>query len=158
MLEESTLNYHIALWWRLRSGCPWRFRKEQLILKCQSSTDIFFLLVILTSILSNNRQTNKEFVKNWLWRFFFNSQEMNRSILFSLYLLRISRRWVTFFETSHVEREPIHFHSFIGMMLGNSIDSLFCDFPSVFDLTAKSFTLDYDACSSNRSARISVLL
>ena len=70
---------------------------------------------------------------------------------------------MTFFETSYAEREhssgsmSIHFLSFIGMVLGNSTGSLFCGFAFAFDLAAKTFTLDCDACSSGGSAGISVL-
>ena len=43
------------------------------------------------------------------------------------------------------------------MMLGTSIGSLFCGFAFAFDLAAKTFTIDCDACSSGRSAGTSVL-
>ena len=51
----------------------------------------------------------------------------------------------------------IRFLSFIGMMLGKSTSSLLCGFAFAFDLAAKSFTISCDACSSGRSAGLSVL-
>ena len=71
---------------------------------------------------------------------------------------------MTFFETSYAEKEDspgsisIHFLSFIGMMLDKSTGSLLCGFAFAFDLAAKTFTIDCDACSSGRSAGTSVLL
>ena len=71
---------------------------------------------------------------------------------------------MTFFETSYAEKEDsagsmsIHFLSFIGMVLGNSTGSLFCGFAFAFDLAAKTLALDFDVCSSGRSAGTSVLL
>ena len=44
------------------------------------------------------------------------------------------------------------------MMLGTSTGSLLCGFAFAFDLAAKTFTIDCDACYSGRSAGISVLL
>ena len=54
--------------------------------------------------------------------------------------------------------KSIHFLSFIGMMLGESTGSLLCGFAFAFDRAAKSFTFGCDACSSGRSAGLSVLL
>ena len=54
---------------------------------------------------------------NRLWELvlksFFYSPEMNRSILFSMYLLRMTKKIITFFEISYAEREcfPVQYQS-----------------------------------------------
>ena len=91
------------------------------------------------------------------------SPELNCSVVFSLYCLRVSKK-IDYFLRNLVRRERrfswFNFNplSFIGKVLGNSTVSLFCGFAFAFDLAATTLTLDCDACSSGRSARTSVLL
>ena len=59
MMEESALNYNIVLLNVLEE-----LGDKQLFLKHQCSTDISFsLLLLLPSMLSNDRQSNNEFVE-----------------------------------------------------------------------------------------------
>ena len=103
---------------------------------------------------------------NCLWKLILkiilNSPELNCSVFFSLYCLRVSKK-MDYFLRNLVRRERriswfnIHFLSFIGMMLGESTGSLLCGFAFAFDRHAKCFIFS-DACSSGRSAGTSVLL
>ena len=98
-------------------------------------------------------------IKN-LWKLtlkmFFNSPELNRSVIFSLYFLRMSKKMDYFLR--NLVSISIHFLSFFGMMLGESTGSLLCGFAFVFDRLAKSFTFSCDACSSDRFSELFVLL
>ena len=96
-------------------------------------------------MLSNDRQTKKGICGKLTLKIVFNSPELNRFVLFSLYFLRKSKKMDYFFETSYAEREEfpgsisIHFLSFIGMMLGElSTGSLLCGFAFAFKRPAKS--------------------
>ena len=102
---------------------------------------------------------------NLILKIILDSPELNYSVFFSLYYLRVSKK-IDHFLRDLVRREreespgsiSIHFLSFIGMMLGKSTGSLLCGFAFAFDLAAKSFIFSCDACSSGRSAGTSVLL
>ena len=134
---------------------------NKMFLKYQYSTDISFsLLLLLTSILSNDHPTNKLFVEIDLKKIL-DPPELNCSVVFSLYCLRVSKK-IDHFLRNLVRRERrfsrfnVNPLSFIGMMLGTSTCSLLCGF--AFDLASKTFTIDCDACSPGRSAGTSVLL
>ena len=99
---------------------------EQLFLKRQCSTDISLsLLLLLPSMISNGRQTNEESVRIDSEGMFFNFPEMNRSILFSLYLLRVTKKVDYFLRNFVRSNSPVQYQSnslpFIGMMLGEKI-------------------------------------
>ena len=87
---------------------------------------------------------------NRLWeltlKIFFDSPEMNRSILFSMYFLRMTKK-MHYILRNFVRRESfpgsisIQFLLFIGMILGEEpAGSLHCGFAFAFDRHAKSFT------------------
>ena len=98
---------------------------KQLFLKYQCNTDIsFLLLLLLPSIISNDRPTTTVLVE---------IDSEDKSLSSNIELLRrllivlfesVCWRLITFFEISFAEREEspgsisIHFLSFIGMMLG----------------------------------------
>ena len=135
-----------------------------MFLKYQYNTDISFsLLLRLTRYFPTIIRPINYFWKLILKKIL-DPLELNCSVIFSLYCLRVSKKIDHFFEISYAEKEyspgsmSIHFLSFIGMMLGTSTGSLLCGFVFAFDLAAKTFTIDCDACSSSRSAGTSVLL
>ena len=110
---------------------------------------------------SNDHQTNKLSVEMIL-KIILNSPELNCSVFFSLYCLRVSKKRLLS-SNSYAEREEfqsmsIHFLSFIGMMLGESTGSLFVVLLLPLIWHAKSFIFSCDACSSGTSAGTSVLL
>ena len=90
------------------------------------------------------------------------SPELNCSVVFPLYCLRVSKK-TDYFLRDLVRSESlfcwlsIHLLLLIGMMLDKSTGSLLCGFAFAFDLAAKTFTMGCDV-SSSRSAGTSVLL
>ena len=147
VMEYSTPNRYIVLLHRINKNC-FQSVLEELGSKgffpnYQSNTDIFFSnLLLLPSILSNDRQTNVELVE-LISKIILDPPELNCSVLFSLYCLRVSKK-VDHFLRNLVRRErrfswfnvdPL---SFIGMMLGTSTGSLLCGFAFAVDRAAKS--------------------
>ena len=127
--------------------------------------DLLFALLLLQSTLSNDRQTNKEFVEIESEEFLY-FPELNRTIIFSLYFLRMSKE-IDYFLRKLLRTEKVkfpgsismHLLSFIGMMLGEYQQVLsFLDLLLPFDRAAKIFTFSCGVCSSSRSSGISVSL
>ena len=136
---------------------------EELFLKYQCSTDIFFFLLLLPSMLPIDRQTNIERVEidseenSW-----FSRVELLRLLLVVLFDSVEEDEWLSSRSRTHREEFPgsisIHFLQVIGMMLDESTGSPLCGFAFAFDLAAKTFTIYRDVCSSGKLAGTSVLL
>ena len=101
-----------------------------------------------------------------LWKLTLNSPEMNRSIVFLLYLLKMTKK-MNYFLRNLVRRErecfpgsmSIQFLLPMGTLLGEfPAGSLLCGFAFAFDRHARSFTFSCNACSSGWSSRTSVSL
>ena len=129
-------------------------------LKYQCIVDTSFsLLLLLPSVLSTDHPTNEVSVEIDS----FSRIELLRRLLVVLFE-SVEEDWLLFIEISYAKTEDslgsisIDFLLFVGMMLCNSTSSLLCGSAFAFDLTAKTFTIGCDACSSSRSAGTSVLL
>ena len=86
------------------------------------------------------------------------SSRNNRSILFSLYLSRMSKK-MDYFLRNLVRREWFQsnfLHSSEWCSIKKWASSLLCGFAFAFDRYAKSFTFSCNACSSSWSSDISV--
>ena len=139
---------------------------KQLFLKYQCSTDIsFLLLLLLSSIISNDRQTSAVRVEIDSEENSLSSRiELLRRLLVVLFE-SVEEDLITFFEISYAEREKnllvqyqsTFFHSLEWCSVNHQV-LLLCGFAFAFDLAAKSFIFCCDACSSGRSAGTSVLL
>ena len=99
-------------------------------------------------------------------KIFFYSPEMNRSILFSLYLLRMDEEDGLLSSKPRTQRENVSLVPYQSDSLRSSewflVNSqqvpFFVVLLLLFDRYATTFTLDCDACSSGRSAGTSVSL
>ena len=166
MMEESAMNHYIVLQWRINKIASWRSLKNSQINNCS-----WIICTILISSFWSSSCCQPCFPSivrpmNRLWelilKIFFHSPEMNRSILFSMYLLRMS---ITFFDTSYSEREyfpgsiSIQFLLSMGTILGEEpAGSLLCGFAVAFVRHAKIFALSFNTYSSSWSSGISVSL
>ena len=108
MLEESALNYHIVLQWRINKIASWVSLKSS---EVKDSSWIISAVLISPFCSSSCCQTSFPSIirpmRN-LWKLtlkiFFNSPEMNRFIFFSLYLLRMTKK-MDYFLRNFVCRE-----------------------------------------------------
>ena len=168
-MEEIARNHNIVLQWRINKIASWMSLKSSEINDyswristvlaspyCSSSCCQAYLPSVVRP---------KKRLRELVLKIFFYSPEMNRSILFSMYLLRMRRRWITFFETSYAEREcfpgsiSTQFLLFIGTIVGGEpAGSLLCGIAFAFDRHAKSFASNFTACSSSWSSGPSVSL
>ena len=120
MMEESALNYNIVLQWRINKVYVLKVLEElgdkQLLLKHQCSTDVSFSLLPPAAKHAFHRLSDQWGIcRNWLWRCSLISPELNRSILFSLYLLRMNEEDGLLSSKSRAQREKsdflVHFQS-----------------------------------------------
>ena len=176
MLEESTLNYHIVLQWRINEGSmkdQWDYvlndleelGDKQLFLKYQCSSDISFLvLLLLPSIISNDRLTNVILVEidfddnSWSCRI-----ELLRRFLVVLFE-SVEEDWLLS-SKSRTQREKnllvqyqsTFFHSSEWCSVNQQVLFFVVLLLSLIWLQHPSHSV-CNACSSGRSAGTSVLL
>ena len=107
MIEESNLNYNIVLQWRINKIASWMCLKSSEIKYCSWNISAVLIFPFCSSCCCQACFPSIIRPMRNLWRMDsedFLSPEMNRSIIFSMYLLRMTKK-MYYFLRNFIRRE-----------------------------------------------------